>query len=234
MAKITYQTYTEQTPMDGYRSDSIRRSAMCSALAPQHPELGAVAAEADAILAQIDTRRTALQQAEDDQVRARAIEDVEKLDVVGVYTELRRTMAAKSYNVMTLLPESPSTLNRLGAKSFGERADQAIANLKTLPDSDPLKKEFLPKLEKEMAEFKAADLAEDATRTALQSGKMALTLYKSELSQAREAQLGTIQKVFGDREKTALFTLPWRKASKSGGDDSEETELETPGAPAAP
>jgi hypothetical protein len=200
----------------------------------RYPALQAVATEANEIVAQIDTRRSALQQAEDDQVRARAIEDVEKIDVVDVYKELRHTLAAKSYNVLTLLPDAPSALGRLGAKSFGDRAAKAIANLKTLPDSDPLKKEFLPKLEKEMAEFSTADLAEDATRNALQSGKMALTLYKSELSQAREAQLGTIQNVFGDREKTAQFTLPWRKTSKAGSDESEQETPEGSGAPPAP
>jgi len=221
MAKNTYQTYTDETPIDTYRADFIRRSAMCAALAARYPALLAVGTEADAILGQIDSRRAALQQAEDDQIRARAVEDVAKLDVIDVYTELRRMMAAKNRNVMSLLPDAPSMLGRLGAKTFGERADQAVANLKALPDGDELKTMLLPKLEKELAEFHQADIAEDKTRADLQSTRMALVLYKTELSQAREGQLGALQKVFGDREKTAQFTIPWRKVSKPAADESE-------------
>src|SRR5262245_15002729 len=99
MAKNTYQTYTEETPIGTYRVDLIRRSAMCAALDQRYPDLAPVAEEANTLIAQIDARRAALQQAEDDQVRARALEDVEKLDVLEVYTELRRTMAVKSQDV---------------------------------------------------------------------------------------------------------------------------------------
>jgi len=95
MAKNTYQTYTDETPVETFRADFIRRSAMCAAVSKRYPDLAAVGAEADATLGQIDTRRTLLQQAEDNPIRAHAIEEVEKLDVVEVYTELRRTMSAK-------------------------------------------------------------------------------------------------------------------------------------------
>ncbi len=195
---------------------------MCMALSPRHPELQAIGLEADAIIAQIDARLGALQKAEDDQVRARAIEDAEKLDVVDVYTELRRTMDAKSYDVLTLLPDAPSSLRRLSTTSFTERANLAVASIKALPDGDDVKTIFLPRLEKELAEFATADKAEDMTRTTLKSGRVALTLYKSELSQAREAALGKITGILRDREKTALFTLPWRKNAKPGSDSEPE------------
>lgn len=227
MAKNTYQTFTDATPIETFRADFIRRGAMCAAISKRYPDLAAVGAEADATLAQIDTRRTNLQQAEDDQIRASAIEDAEKLDVVDVYTELRRTMAAKRYDILTLLPDAPSVLGRLGAKNFGARANQAVSNLKALPDADPLKTSLLPQLQQELAEFHVADLAEDATRANLQSGRVALLLYKTELSQAREGQLGAVQKVLGDREKTAQFTIPWRKPSKG----AAETAVVAPAAP---
>jgi hypothetical protein len=47
---------------------------------------------------------------------------------------------------------------------------------------------------------------------------MALTLYKSELAQAREAQLGSVLTALKDREKVAMCTLPWRKLSRSTND----------------
>jgi hypothetical protein len=219
MRKTTYQTYTTDTPIDTYRSDFIHRSAMCGAIAKRYPALGDIGKEADAVLAQIDSHRADLQQAEDDQIRARALEDAAKLDVIDVYTELRRTMAVKNYDVMTLLPDAPSALGRLGAKTFGDRAKQAVANLKVLDDNDPVKTLLLPKLEAEFSEFNQADLAEDATRGALRSERMALVLYKTELSQARERQLGAIQNVLGDRERTAQFTRPWRKASGTPEDE---------------
>lgn len=214
MANNTYQTFTEETPIDIYRSDALRRSALCGALASRYPALADVGAEAKNTVSQIDARRAALRSAEDDQICARAIEDAQKLDVLDMYTELRRTMSAKNYDVLTLLPDAPSSLRRAGVATFTERANLAVANLKALPDGNPLKTGFLAPLEQELAEFQQADKAEDATRAALQSGRMALTLYKSELSQAREAELGKIQSILGDREKTALFTVPWRKPSR--------------------
>jgi hypothetical protein len=222
MVRTTYQSYTDETPGDIYRSCFIRRGAMCAALSKRYPALAPIGAEADAIVAQMDAKFAALQQAEDDQLRARAVEDAEKLDVVDVYTELRRTLFAKKVDVQTLLPDAPSALGRLNAKEFGERVSVAIANLKTLPDGDPQKVTFLPLLEKESAEFEVADKAEDETRRNLQSGRTALLLYKAELSQVRMAQLGAIQNVLRDREKTALFTVPWRKTSKGGAAETEE------------
>lgn len=219
MAKGTYQTYTEETSIEDYRADFIHRGAICAALAKRHPDLAAVGHEADDIVTQIDTRRAELQQAEDDQIRARAIEDAGKIDVVEIYTELRRTLFARRRDVSTLLPDAPSLLGRLGAKNFRARVDQAVANLQKLPDTDAVKTALLPTLEQEFAGFTKADDAEDVTRASLQSGKMALTLYKTELSQAREAQLGAVLKILGDSEKIPLFTLPWRKAAKAKQDD---------------
>lgn len=232
MAKGTYQTYTVETSIEDYRADCIHRGAMAGALSKRYPDLAAIGQEADAILAQIDTRRGELQQAEDDQVRSRAIEDAEKFDVVEAYTELRRTLFAKKYDIATLLPDAPSILGRLGAKNFGARVDQAVANLKKLPATDPVKLALLPGLELELGEFHAADVAEDATREGLSSSKMALTLYKTELSQAREAQLGAVLKIVGDSEKMALFTLPWRKAAKPKAKEDEPTD--PPVAPITP
>jgi hypothetical protein len=235
MAKGTYQTYTGETTIEAYRTDYIHRGAMAGALAKRYPALAAIGKEADSILAQIDTRRAELQQAEDDQVRSRAIEDAEKFDVVEVYTELRRTMFAKKYDIANLLPDSPSILGRLNAKTFGARVDQAVANLQKLPAKDPMKLELLPALELELTEFHAADVAEDDTRESLNSNKVALTLYKTELSQAREAQLGAILQIVGDSEKMALFTLPWRKATKpKAKDDEPAAPPVTPATPATP
>jgi hypothetical protein len=234
MAKGTYQTYTAETAIEDYRADCIHRSAMCGALTKRYPGLGPVGLEADAVLAQIDTRRTELQQAEDDQIRARAIEDAEKFDVIEVYAELRRTLFAKKYDIMTLLPDAPSALGRLGAKNFGARADQAVANLNTLPANDPVKAALLPALQLELAEFHKADLDEDKTRESLNSDKVALTLYKTELSQAREGQLGAVLQIVGDSEKMALFALPWRKASKPKPDAPATPPAQTPPGPTPP
>jgi hypothetical protein len=161
----------------------------------------------------IDSRLAALQQAEDEQLLANALEDVEKIDVVDVYTEMRRTMFAKKYDVATLLPDAPSSLGRLGTDEFTKRAAAAITNLKALPESDPIRSVFLANLEKEYSEYQTANKAEDETRADVKTMRLALTLYKSELAQTREAQLGTILTILKDREKTALFTLPWRKSS---------------------
>jgi len=222
MAKNTYQTYTEETPIATYREDFIRRAAMCAALAKRHPALAPVATEAEELIVQIDSKLAGLQKAEDEQTRARAVEDAEKLDVVDLYTEARRTMHAKSYDTATLLPDAPSALRRLGITSTVERLNVAISNLSTLPDSDPIKQAFLSKLQKEASELDAADKAEDKTRLALQSGRLALTLYKSELAQTREAELGKIQTALMDREKTAMFTLPWRKTGKPSDEPAAE------------
>lgn len=229
MAKGTYQTYTDETSIEDYRADYIHRGAMCAALSKRYPALAAIGTDADQILTQIDSRRIALQEAEDDQIRARAVEDAEKFDVVEVYTELRRTLFAKKVDVQTLLPDAPSVLGRLAAKKFRARADQALENLKTLPDTDPVKTAFLAVFTQELTEFHAADDAEDKTREGLASESVALTLYKTELSQAREAQLGAVLKVVGDSEKMAMFTLPWRSNRKK-----ETPPAATPATPATP
>lgn len=227
MANHTYQTYTDEVQLEAFRADFIHRGAICGALEKRYPGLGAIGAEANAVVAQIDSRRNELQKAEDEQIRARAIEDAEKLDVLDVYTELRRTMAVKNpKEVLTLLPDAPSVLRRATSATFAERASAALANLKSLPEEHPLRLAFLGRLELELSEFNDADKKEDVARLAIQSGKVALTLYKSELSQSREAQLGAIQNILKDREKTALFTLPWRKARKSAA-TTEPAEADT-------
>jgi hypothetical protein len=235
MSKNTYQTYTEETPISGFRSDFVHRGAMCAALGPRYPDLKPIAAECDALVSQIDGKLSGLQRAEDDQIRARAIEIAEKLDVTDLYTELRRTMFAKSYDIATLLPDAPSSLKRLGIASTSQRISVAISNLSTLPDSDEIKAAFLSKLQKEAADLEAAGRAEDKTTLALQSGRVALTLYKSELSQTREAHMGRIQTALADREKTATFTLPWRKSGKSDDEPATApTKEPTPGPTPAP
>jgi len=228
MAKNTYQTYTELTPIGVYRADFMRRGAMCTALLPRHPGLAAVATAARDRVTEIDAGRDAMQDAEDAELVANAIEDAAKLDVVEVYTELRRTLFAKTGDAATLLPDAPSALARLGIDNFTNRAEAAIANLKALPENDPVRVSFLATLEKELAEFVAADKAEDNTRDALKTMRMALTLYKSELAQAREVQLGTILTVLKDREKVAMFTVPWRKPSRNAQDDAAPQEPTTP------
>lgn len=226
MGKTTYQGYTEDTPIGIFRGDLVRRGAMCTAMSTRYPELAAVATDAKTLVTEIDARRDALQDAEDAQLIANAIEDAEKLDVLEVYTEMRRTMFAKTGDVATILPDAPSTLSRLGIDNFSKRIDLAIANLKALPANDSIRVAFLATLEKEVLEFNAADKAEDQSREALKTNRMALTLYKAELAQAREAQLGTILTILKDREKVAMFTIPWRKSSRS--DEPDEVKPATP------
>jgi hypothetical protein len=234
MGKTTYQSYTPDVPIAAFREDFLHRSAMCGALAKRHPSLQDIAKEADAIVVQLDSKIAGLQKAEDDQTRARAIEIAEKLDVVELYTELRRTMFAKNDDIATLLPDTPSAVRRLGITSTAERIEVAISNLSALPAGDPIKEAFLTKLQQEHAELDLADKAEDKTRLALQSGRVALTLYKSELSQAREAQMGKIQSVLMDREKTAMFALPWRKVGKPADEPTTEPVTPEPTAPTTP
>lgn len=219
MAKTSYQSYTADTPIRSYRADFMRRGAMCAALATRYPSLAAIATEAKTIAASIDARLAALQSAEDDELIANALEDAEKIDVVDVYTEMRRTMFAKNIDVMTILPDAPSSLARLGVDGFATRTEAAIAAIKALPAADPIRMEFLANLEKELSEFKTADQSEDATRDALKTIRLALTLYKSELAQTREVQMGTLLTILKDRQKVALFTLPWRKTSRPNDDE---------------
>ena len=219
MAKNNYQTYTEETPIHFYRADFVHRGALCNALSRRYPDLAEVATAANAIVVQIDARLADLRHAEDDQIRARALENAEKIDAVDVYTEMRRTMFAQNYDVMTILPDPPSDLRRLSAERFADRAAAAITNMKALPEDDPIRVAFLPRLERELAEFDSADRTEDAKRAGIQSLELALTLYKSELAQAREVQLGTTLVVLKEREKVAMCTLPWRKTSRSSQND---------------
>ena len=214
MSKNQYQTYTPDTPLSTFREDFVRRAAMCAALAPKYPELAPVAADCDSCVAEIDARLVIIQQAEDAQTRAKALEDVEKIELVEAYTEARRTMSAKNYDVLTILPDMPSVLARKGPANLSERMQIAIDKLNALPDGDPIRTAFVPVLEKEYDDFSKADLAEDKTSSALKAGAMAIILYKTELSQRREAQLGKILAVLRDKEKMVLFTIPWRKSSK--------------------
>lgn len=194
---------------------------MCQALAPRYPGLAAIGAEAKAQVALIDSRLMALRQLEDDQINAKAIEDAEKIDVVDSYTELRRTLAVKEPDVIKILPDAPSALRERGPVTFIQRLESGIANLKALADADPVKALFLPQLEQELLEFGQADKAEDAARSLLRTGKTALLLFKAELSAIREAELGLIQSILRDKEKTALFTIPWRKYAKGEQGDKE-------------
>ncbi|TKC97255.1 hypothetical protein [Polyangium fumosum] len=86
---------------------------------------------------------------------------------------------------------------KLGAATFAERAGAALSNLAALQAEDPLRLAFLDKLKLELEEFIEADKKEDQPRLELQSGS----------------------------DKTALFTIPWRKTSKA-------TRDATPASPA--
>ena len=227
MAKTTWQTYTDQTPISTFRADFVRRGALCAALATRHPSLGAIAAESKGIVAAIDSRRDTMQEADDAQIIANAIEDAEKLDVVDVYTDMRRTMFAKKYDVMKIVPDAPSALGRLGADSAIKRTELALSNLTVLAVDDPIRVEFAPLLQKELAELQTADKTEDNALAALKACRLALTLYKSELTQVRESQLGTILTILKDREKAALCTMPWRKPSSTKNDDTPAEPVET-------
>lgn len=228
MPKNTYQSYTDATPIDIYRKDFLHRGAMCEALSQRYPALAPIATQAFAHVTLIDARTKILQQLEDDQTRAAALENAQKFDVVAVYTELRRTMSAKNYDVLQILPENPSTLEDRGTVTFRKRVDDAIAAIAVLPDGDPIKDTFLSTLQSEHAEFISADQAEDQTQAQLKAGRLALSLFKAEEAQVREAQLGLILSILRDREQVALFTLPWRSPRKS------KDEPSTPPDPSAP
>lgn len=206
----------------------MRRGAMCNALVSRYPALATLATEAKTIVSAIDARLAQLQSAEDDELIANALEDAEKIDVVDVYTEMRRSMFVQNDDVKTILPEAPSSLARLGVDSFTQRTEVAIAAIKALPATDSIRMDFLAKLEQEFAEFKSADASEDTTRHALKTIRVALTLYKSELAQSREVQMGTLLTILKDRQKVALFTLPWRKTSRPQDDEPSADAASTP------
>ncbi len=215
MAKTTYQTYTSETPIDFFRKDFIRRGAMCQALVSRFSGLEPVANESVQIVATIDERGTEIRAVEDDLVRARALEDVEKMDVVDAYTALRLMMTAYDRDrVRDFLPDAPSSLKQLGPKNLSDRVKAQIENLRILPEDSPLRTEFLPPLEREVGELETADRAEDDVRARVSALGLGLTVYKSELAQTRESQIGTIQSVLSDRAKAAQFTLPWRRSKR--------------------
>lgn len=217
------QTYTADTPIEIFRRDYLYRHAVCQALTVKHTELGAIATEAGAVVAAIDGRLADLQRAEDDHVRARALEIAAKFDVIEVYELIRAQFAVyRKDMLLSFLPESPSSLARAGVKRAEDRVNQTIANLKNLPADDAIRTGFLPQLEQEQAELRAADLAEDDVRRAVRAVGLGLTTYKAELAQLRDMQLGQVQAVMKDRAKTEMFTLPWRKPSKK--EDTEPVE----------
>ncbi|MCU0693900.1 MAG: hypothetical protein MUF54_21130 [Polyangiaceae bacterium] len=208
------QAYTPDTPIEAYRREYLHRHAMCQALVTKYADFGPIAAEAGAVVTAIDGRLADLQRAEDAHVRARALEVAAKLDVVEVYELVRAQFAV--YHKGTLfafLPASPSSLARAGVKAAEQRVSEAIANLRSLPEQDEVRKDFLPRLEQEQADLRAADLAEDDVRRAVRTVALGLTTYKSELAGLRDRQLGQVQVIMKDRAKTEMFTLPWRKRS---------------------
>lgn len=222
MPKNQYQTFTAETPLAVFREDFLRRAAMCAALSIRYPELGLIATDCEACVVEIDARMILIQQAQDAQVRAKAAEDVEKMELVDAYTEARRTMSAKNYEVITILPDMPSVLARKRTEVLSERVDVAIARLNALPDGDLIRTAFVPIIEKEFDDFKKADKAEDQTSAALEAMRLSVTLYKTGLSQRREAQLGQLLAALRDKEKVAQLTIPWRKTSRGKAESEDE------------
>ncbi len=227
MAGSSYQTYTSETPISAFRADFIHREAVCSAFAKRYPELADVAAEARQVVEVIDGRRGAVEKAEDDEIRARAVEDLEKADAIDAYATLRGLVGVyDEERLLAFLPDAPSALKRLGVKDLRGRVAAAIAGLRSLPDGTNRYAELVGALERELAALDAADGAEDATRAQLKSVRLALMVYRGELAAARDRQLGTVQKVLEDRTRVGLFTLPWRKRA------AERPVEEDPAAPA--
>jgi hypothetical protein len=209
------QSYTQDTPLDDFRKDFIYRGAVCQAAARKKPGLAAVAADCDATVGMIDSRRAQLQQLEDDMVRARAFESAEKLEAIEAYDMVRKQLAAyDKAKVAELLPVPPSTMSKLALEKLDYRVSQAISNIKGLPEDHPVRRDFLPPLEREFAEFQAADVAEDTVRRTFTTARLALTTFKAELAQRRDTELGQVQAVYGDRGKVDFFTLPWRAPAK--------------------
>jgi hypothetical protein len=205
------QTYTEQTPIDAYRDDALHRASMCEALGRKKPELVPVSDAATAVVTAVDGKIVGLRQAMDALVRSKALETAEKLDMIEAYEMTRKILSAYEGNrLMTYMPEPPSRLTRSGNTTLNEWVSTSITSLKTLPEDSPVRRDFLPTLEREFAEYKDADQAEDTVRLTLSGVKLALNTYKAELSQAREEQLALILAVYKDRSKLELFTLPWR------------------------
>jgi hypothetical protein len=142
-------------------------------------------------------------------VRARAIETAEKLDVIEAHDILRKQLAAyEPKRVIEFMPVPPSTAAKLALEKFDGRVSQAISDVKGLPETHPVRRDFLPALEREFAEFQTADTAADVVRRNLATARIALTTLKVELAQTRDRELGRIQIIFGDRLKVDFFTLP--------------------------
>jgi len=231
MSRNTYQSYTPDTPLDTMRADFIRRAAMCTALTGRYPALAEVAGQAAEIAGEIDAHAADLRAVEDDAVRAKALEDAEKIDVIDVYGTLRTMLGLQDRDhLFAFLPDPPSVLGRMPSRKFSERLTQALANLEQLPAESTLRGDFVPRLREEMAGFRRADEAEDDVRRRLRSTRLGMVVYKSELARARDAQLGVVQTATRDRAKTVLFTLPWRKSSAA----VEPAEPPAPVAPVAP
>jgi hypothetical protein len=208
------QSYTVETPMDDFRKDFLYRGAVCQAAGRKRPDLVPLADECRATVANIDSRKTQLQQIEDDMVFARAVESAEKLEAVEAYDMVRKQLAAYDKGrVLELMPVPPSIAAKLALEKFDYRVSQAIAAIKTLPETHPVRRDFLPPLEREFAEFQEADVGEDEVRRALTTMKLTMTTFKAELAQLRDKQLGRIQTLYGDRGKVEFFTLPWRSTS---------------------
>ena len=223
------QSYTAETPADDYRKDFLYRGAVCRAAGRKRPELVPIADECRATVGNIDSRKTQLQQIEDDLVLARAVESAEKLEAIEAYDMVRKQLAAYDKGrVLELMPVPPSTAAKLALEKFDYRVSQAISNIKTLPETHPVRRDFLPALEREFAEFQEADVGEDEVRRALTTMKISLTTFKAELAQLRDKELGQIQVLYGDRGKVEFFTLPWRSNSAVKKDEPEPVPVPTP------
>jgi hypothetical protein len=234
MARATYQTFTPETPLPIFREDFLRRQSMCAALGAKFPGLEAVGSECTEIIAAMDARKVELQRAEDALVRARALEDAEKIDVIDSYSRLRTILLLdEKETARVLLPDAPSSLGRAGLSSFKERIAASINNLRSLPEDHPVRVEHLPLLEAEHTEFLAADQREDQVKAELSRIKLSLTLYRAELAQLRDGQLGSVQSELEDRARTALFTIPWRKSSRSSSGEGD-VDLDEPTPPTPP
>lgn len=237
MGKTTYQTYTQDAPLDTFRSDFIHRDAMCQAFAKQFPGLAAIGQECAALVTAMDARAVELRAAQDAVTRARALEQAVKLAVVGVYAKARTVFGLEDKGAAALiLPDSPSTLRKRNVVDFNIRVKSTIESLEDLPEDHPVRVAYLDPLKAEFAEFSAVDVAEDETRARLARIKVSLTLYRAELAQERDGQLGRVQGIIKDRVVTSAFTLPWRKRSKAAeeADVVETDEADEPDEPETP
>lgn len=209
------QTYTTETSFDVFRDDFRHRAALCRVASSKHAELAAITAEALAVVAAIDAKQAEIRAALDLLVDAEAAEAAEKLDMLELYEKTRKQFAVEDQKrLFDFLPESPSAVARYGAEKVTWYVNQVIKNLQQLPVDHQVRVAYLPRLEAEFEEFKAADQTEDDIRANLSAVELALDAYKADLARIRDMQLGKIQTIYGDRMKVELFTRPWRKRSK--------------------